>query len=101
MRPHYLTVIPGGLRRGETVRSKLISRPFDFPDEVFQRLYLEAESTLPLTKVVELLKLRKRVLKERRMAEAPDGLQASELGYEEIPLFLLSPEAEGEAPSKP
>lgn len=100
MRPHYLTVIQGGLRPGETRVSKLISRPYDYPDLVFQQLCFELDE-IPLEQFIELQKMRDAVLRERAMAEDACTLEAAALGYREIPRFLLSPKTDGHPPSPP
>ena len=90
MRPHYLTVIPGGLRRGETVRSKLLTRPLDFPEEIFKRLYIEASRDLDLATIVEIWDRRDAGLKARgNLVDKPRRKRPSESqDDEDIPAFL-------------
>ena len=98
---HRLTVIEGGMRPCETARSKLISRPFDYPEEVFKRLSIEAGSTLPLAELIEIVKLRQTVLEARQASATPATVETGQLGYERIPAFLLDSAAVEDAPSPP
>jgi hypothetical protein len=90
MRPHYLTVIPGGLRRGETVRSKLLTRPHDFPEEIFKRLYIEAGGDLDIATIVDIWDRRDAGLKARGIpADKPRSEKPSvSQDDEDIPAFL-------------
>jgi len=65
MRLHYLNVIPGGLRSGETVRSKLLTRPHDFPEEIFKRLHTEAGGDLDISTIVDIWDRRDAGIKAR------------------------------------
>jgi len=57
MRPN-LDIVQGGLRKNETLLSKLLNRPDDFPEAIFQRVLKKYEGNLSFLQMVSVLKIR-------------------------------------------
>lgn len=55
-----LIVIEGGLRPGETLDMKLLNRPEDFPEVIFQRVLKQYARQLSFHQTVSILRARAR-----------------------------------------
>lgn len=64
-----LTLIQGGLKANETLLSKLLNRPEDFPEAIFQRVLKTYESRLSFLQMVTVLKIRAKAAEARQLQE--------------------------------
>jgi hypothetical protein len=76
----HLTLIQGGLKTNETLVSKLLNRPEDFPEAIFQRVLKAYESRLSFLQMVTILKIRAKAAEARQAQDrsaAKEGLPAA------------------------
>jgi hypothetical protein len=64
----HLTLIQGGLQKNETLFAKLMNRPEDFPEAIFQRVLKSYESKLSFLQMVTILKIRAKAAEAREKA---------------------------------
>lgn len=64
-----LTVIEGGFRPGETLDMKLLNRPEDFPEVIFQRVLKQYGRQLSFHQTVSILRARSRDASRRNEGE--------------------------------